>query len=290
MSIAADASAPPSAMEPVSPMNSFAGFLLNIRKPRQTPASTAQNSISEPLPTERPMNAKQVETIAVTPLQILCAVNCFGNNGVLMKPKLVRKVVDKDGNTIREVEDTAVRQVVSKKTSDKMRDIMEYYVSDAQGDGAYVPGYRVGGKTGTANLVENSKYASNATNTSFVAMAPMDDPQISMICIVYRPTKVHYGNFTAGPIVKEIMEKSLQYLGVEREYTADEAEEAQENMVEVPDVTGEDSSTAIRQLSNLGLSYIIVPEDTGENFVVQDQFPKEGKSIERGSLVYLYSD
>ena len=228
--------------------------------------------------------------IAVTPLQILCAVNCFGNNGVLMKPKLVRKVVDKDGNTIREIDDTPVRQVVSKKTSDKMRDIMEYYVSDAQGDGAYVPGYRVGGKTGTANLVENSKYASNATNTSFVAMAPMDDPQISMICIVYRPTKVHYGNFTAGPIVKEIMEKSLQYLGVEREYTADEAEEAQENMVEVPDVTGEDSSTAIRQLKNLGLSCIIVPEDTGENFVVQDQFPKEGKSIERGSPVYLYSD
>ena len=150
--------------------------------------------------------------IAVTPLQILSAVNCFGNGGVLMKPKLVKEIVDKDGNVVSTVEDTQVRQVVSEETAATMCDIMEYYVAESGSGGeAYVPGYRVGGKTGTANLVEGSRYAKNATNTSFVAMAPMDDPQISMICIVYRPTKIHYGNYTAGPIIKEVMEKSLQY-------------------------------------------------------------------------------
>ena len=229
--------------------------------------------------------------IAITPLQILCAINSFGNNGVLMKPKLVRKVLDKDGNVIKEIPDTAVRQVVSETTAAEMCDIMEYYVSDAQGDQAYVPGYRVGGKTGTANVVEGSTYSRSATNTSFVAMAPMDDPQISMICIVYRPTKVQFGNWTAGPIVREIMENSLQYMGVEREYTKDEAKAAKKNLVKVPDVTGENSRTAIQELKKKGLKYIVVPDDnTGKSFVVQDQFPKAGKKVEKGSSVYLYSD
>ncbi len=122
-------------------------------------------------------------------------------------------------------------------------------------------------------------------------MAPMDDPKISMICIVYRPTRAQYGNYTAGPIVQEVMEKSLQYLGVEREDTKDEAKEVEEEMVEVPDVTGENSKSAIAQLRNKGLDYIVVPEDnSGKNFVVLDQFPKEGKSVKKGSAVYLYSE
>ncbi|MBQ6455824.1 MAG: PASTA domain-containing protein [Mogibacterium sp.] len=228
--------------------------------------------------------------IAVTPLQILCAVNSLGNHGVLMKPKLVSKIVDSSGNVVEEKEDVAVRQVVSEATADKMCEIMEKYVIGDSGNRAYVPGYRVGGKTGTANFVENSRYA-DSTNTSYVAMAPMDDPQISMIVIVYSPTKIHYGNFTAGPIVKEIMTNSLQYLGVEPQYTEEEAEEVEENSVDVPDVTGMDSKKAIKQLKYYGLKYIVVPEDNSDkNFVVQDQFPKAGKTVARGSTVYLYSD
>lgn len=228
--------------------------------------------------------------IAVTPLQILCAVNSLGNHGVLMKPKLVSKIVDSNGNVVEEKEDVEVRRVVSEATADKMCEIMENYVIGDSGNRAYVPGYRVGGKTGTANYVENSRYA-DSTNTSYVAMAPMDDPKISMIVIVYSPTKIHYGNFTAGPIVKEIMTNSLQYLGVEPQYTEEEAEEVEENSVDVPDVTGMDSKKAIRQLKYYGLNYIVVPESNSDkNFVVQDQFPKEGKTVARGSTVYLYSE
>lgn len=231
--------------------------------------------------------------IAVTPLQLLCAVNCFGNNGVLMQPKLVKKIIDKDGNVIEEKEDVAVRQVVSEDTAAKIADIMEYYVSDASGDRAYVPGYRVGGKTGTANLVDGGRtYSSKHTNTSFVAMAPMDDPQISMIVIVYRPTKIHYGNFTAGPIIAEIMEKSLQYLGVERKYSKSEKQALKHEKVKVPDVTGIKSTDAIRILKNYGLKYIIAPEpeDKTAAFMVLDQYPKAGKKVARGSSVYLYSE
>ncbi len=232
--------------------------------------------------------------IAVTPIQILSAVNCFGNDGVLMKPKLVRRIIDSEGKTVKTIEDTEVRRVVSEETAEKMRDIMEYYVADSgSGDQAYVPGYRVGGKTGTANLVEGGRYAADATNTSFVAMAPMDDPQISMIVIVYRPTKIRYGNFTAGPIVKEIMEKSLQYLGVERKYTKSEAKEVKESQVEVPDVTGIDSSDAIRELERNDLNYKIAPEpedDKVDNFVVLDQNPKAGTKVDKDSVVYIYSE
>ncbi|MBR0307612.1 MAG: PASTA domain-containing protein [Mogibacterium sp.] len=228
--------------------------------------------------------------IAVTPLQILCAVNSFATDGVLMKPKIVKKIVDKEGNTVEEFGDTAVRQVVSENTAEKMRDIMEYYVSDAGGTTAYIPGYRVGGKTGTANRVSGRTYSA-ATNTSFVAMAPMDDPVISMICIVYRPTKQQYGAFTAGPIVKEITEKSLEYLGVERKYSKQEEKETKKSLVKVPDVTDMDSLDAMAALRAAGLKYTVMPESAEDrSFVVVDQYPKAGSGVEKDSTVYLYSE
>ena len=171
-----------------------------------------------------------------------------------------------------------------------MCDIMEYYVSDAGGTTAYIPGYRVGGKTGTANRVANKRY-SDETNTSFVAMAPMDDPVISMICIVYRPTKIQYGAYTAGPIVKEITEKSLEYLGVERKLTKEEKEAAQKETIEVPDVTGMDSKDAIHNIKLYGLKYTVIPEDhSNQSFVVVDQYPKAGTRVKKDSVVYIYSE
>ena len=228
--------------------------------------------------------------IAITPIQILSAVNSLGNNGILMKPKIVDKIVDSDGKVVKEIPDTEVRQVISEETAAKMCDIMEYYVSDAGGTTAYIPGYRVGGKTGTANRVANQKY-SEETNTSFVAMAPMDDPVISMICIVYKPTKVQYGAYTAGPIVKEITEKSLEYLGVERKLTKEEKAAAQKETVEVPDVSGMDSKDAIRNIQLYGLNYTVIPEDhSNQSFVVIDQYPKAGTRVQKDSVVYIYSE
>ena len=119
----------------------------------------------------------------------------------------------------------------------------------------------------------------------------MDDPKISMICIVYRPTKKQYGANTAGPIVKEITEKTLQYMGVEKVYSKDEENENQKEMVTVPDVTGEDSKTAINILKYSELRYIVMPEsDEEKSFVVVDQYPKAGTKVEKNSMVYIYSE
>ena len=228
--------------------------------------------------------------IAVTPIQVLCAVNSFGNGGVLMKPSIVQKIIDNDGKTIEEIPDQKIRQVVSEETAEQMKEIMEYYVSDAGGDEAYVAGYRVGGKTGTANIAANGGY-SEATDCSFIAMAPMDDPQISMLVIVHKPTKTEYGNMSAGPIVKSIMEKSLMYLGVEREYTDKEAAAAKKNKIKIPRVAGMDSEKAVDLLKKNKLKYTFVPESSGEkSFVVQDQYPKAGSKVEKNTVVYLYSD
>lgn len=228
--------------------------------------------------------------IAVTPMQVLCAVNSFGNDGILMKPKLVKEIQDTNGKTVEKIKDTEVRQVVSETTASQMREIMEYYVSDAGGDQAYIPGYRIGGKTGTANIAENGGYSA-ATDTSFVAMAPMDDPVVSMIVIVHRPTKVQYGNNTAGPIVKDIMGKVLAYYGVEKKYTNEEKSKLSKKQVTVPEITGLNSDEAISKLKKVGFKYKIMPEDKSEkSFVVQDQYPKAGTKADKGSRVYVYSE
>ena len=228
--------------------------------------------------------------IAITPIQMLTAVNAIGNGGYLMQPKIVKKIVDNNGKTVKTFDSIKVRQVISKETSDMMREIMEYYPTQPGGSYAYVPGYRVGGKTGTANIAENGKYT-NYTDCSYVAMAPMDDPKVSVIVIANKPTKTVYGNQTAGPIVKEILEKSLMYLGVERKYTNKEAAEAKKNMVSVPSVKGMDSKKAVTLLNSKHLKYEFVPDNTGnKSFVVVDQYPKSGAKVKKNSVVYLYSE
>ncbi len=228
--------------------------------------------------------------IAITPIQLLCAVNAMGNDGVLMRPKVVKEITDENGKTVETIGDTEVRQVITKETADKMREIMEYYVSDAGGDKAYVAGFRIGGKTGTANIASGGSYSSQ-TDTSFIAMAPMDDPVLSMLVIVHKPTKLAYGNNTAGPIIKEIMENSLSYLGVKRQYTDSEAAAAAKNEITMPNITGMDSTKAISTVKSKGLTYVISPDNNSDkSFVVQDQAPKAGTKIRKGGKVYIYSE
>ncbi len=228
--------------------------------------------------------------IAISAIQLLCAVNTMGNDGILMKPKLVKEIQDNDGNTVEKIDDTAVRQVISKETADKMCEIMEYYTSSAGGTKAYVAGYRIGGKTGTANIASNGKY-SEATDASYIAMAPMDDPVLSILVIVHKPTKTEGGNGSAGPIVAEVLENALEYLGVERQYTESEEAKQKTSEVYVPGVTGLDSKDAIKTLEAKGFKVKTEPESLkDESFVVVDQYPKAGSKAKKNATVYLYSE
>lgn len=227
--------------------------------------------------------------VAVTPLQILTAINALGNDGKLMRPKVVKQILDADGKVKSTVKDAKVRQVISRGTADKMRAVMEYYVTKGGGTSAYIPGYRVGGKTGTANIAEGGSY-SEQTVASFVAMAPMDDPKVSILVMVTKPKKSIYGAANAGPIVKKILEKTLVYKGVERKYSSDEEAQMAKSAVSVPDVTGTDSQSAISKIKAAGLVPKAMPEGTSGSFHVIDQYPKAGDKASKGATVYLYSE
>lgn len=226
--------------------------------------------------------------VAVTPIQLITAVSSFGNDGKMMKPRLVKELRDANGKTVQEFEPEVVRQTVSKETAEEIRDIMEYVVAEGGGGTAAVAGYRVGGKTGTAQKMkaDGSGY-SDYTYSSCIAMAPMEDPQLAVLVIADSPKGVHYGSVTAAPGVKQILSDTLRYLNISPDKASKESAEAKK--VEVPDVVGRSVSEAIGILGGASLSY-----DTDkaaakkDDFVVTKQYPAAGTKVKKDSKVYLY--
>ncbi|WP_130806354.1 peptidoglycan D,D-transpeptidase FtsI family protein [Senegalia massiliensis] len=160
--------------------------------------------------------------IAVTPIQLINAVSSIANDGKLMTPRIVKNIVDDEGESVKEFESTYKRQVISKKTAETMMDMMESVVSNGSGKNAYIEGYRVGGKTGTSQKAIDGKYVKGKHVASFVGVAPMDDPRVSVLTIIDEPKgSVHYGGTLAAPITKEIIEESLTYLNVPRRKVED---------------------------------------------------------------------
>ena len=226
--------------------------------------------------------------IAVTPISLLTAVCALGNEGMLMEPRLVQGLLDEKGMVIESFEPREVRQVVSKQTADEMSLIMESVVSEGGGGTAKVSGYRIGGKTGTANKVVNGVYVDD-TYSSFIGMVPMNNPQLAILLVVDSPKGVKFGSQTAAPGVKAILEETLRYLNVETSFTDEELVQMKSNMVTVPEVTGESFSEAIGILGGADLVYQVSPAGTGsEDFTIVDQYPKAGEEVKKGTNVYLY--
>lgn len=222
--------------------------------------------------------------VAITPIQLVTAVSSFGNDGKLMEPRLVKELQDADGKTVQEFESKVVRQAVSSETADEMREIMEF-----TGDSTIsIDGYKIGAKTGTADKIkEDGSGYSNDTYSSCIAMAPMDDPKLTVLVIVDSPQGVHFGSATAAPGVKQILEDSLRYMNVSPD--AESEEDAAKQKVSVPDVVGNSVSEAIGILSGNSLSYDLDADAAEkEDFIVTRQYPAAGTKIKKGSKVYLY--
>lgn len=151
--------------------------------------------------------------VAITPIQLITAVSSFGNGGKMMKPRLVKALLDSDGNVIEEIKPEIIRYTVSQKTAQEVCDIMEYAVDKGGVGTAKVKGYRIGGKTGTAQQPkkDGSGY-SNKTWSSFIGMAPMEDPEIAVLVITDNPKGVRYGSQTAAPCGRLIFTEILRYL------------------------------------------------------------------------------
>ncbi len=232
------------------------------------------------------------QSISVTPMQLITAIGSIANGGKLMEPRLVKEMVDNQGNVTETIKPNVVRQVISEETSKKMLEIAESVVSEGSGNKAYIPGYRIGGKTGTAQKVIDGKYAQGKYICSFVGIAPCDDPEIVVLAIVDEPNGVPmFGSTTAGPIIKEIMNDSLKYLGVEPKYNEEEKIEFEKEKVEVPNIIDLNIEDALKVLEENKLKLIQdVDTEVKKNSKVVDMFPKPGVEVPIDSGIVIYTD
>lgn len=216
----------------------------------------------------------------VTPLQMITAVSAVANDGILVKPHLVKQITDSNGTVLENYEPVEVRQVISAQTSQIMRNLMESVVSEGTGNKAYLEGLRVGGKTGTSEKVPrgNQKYVA-----SFVGIAPANDPQIAILIILDEPpVGNHMGGTIASPLAGKILDDVLRYMDMEPELP--EGQDATGD-VEVPRVTGMNLTEARQILSQSGLRCVV--EGNGE--VVNTQVPLPGVTVARNGTVIVYT-
>ncbi|MDD6051554.1 MAG: penicillin-binding transpeptidase domain-containing protein [Clostridiales bacterium] len=219
------------------------------------------------------------QSVAVTPLQLAMACNAAINGGKLMKPHIVSEIQDEQGQTIQRFNPTVVSTPIRAETSQTLRGLLEKVVSEGGGKNAYIDGYRIGGKTGTAQVYKDGKIVTNVHIGSFYGFAPADDPLISVLVVVKEAhVPVDYGGTTAAPFARQILEEALPLLGVEKF-----AETAQN--VTVPDIKGLTISQARRTLAEAGLEML----DDGANDVVLDQLPPPGATLKEGGHVMAYT-
>lgn len=227
--------------------------------------------------------------IAVTPVSLLTAISSYANGGYLMQPHLVKEIRDADGNLVETVDPEIKSRPVSAQTAQEVLEIMESVVSEGGGGTAKVAGYRIGGKTGTANKPENGGYSATDVFGSFVGIAPVDDPKIAILVLCDTPKGVLYGSQTAGPTAGEIIKEVMRYMNVQPNYSEEELASISANKRTVPDVVSKSLEDAIGSLAAQGLNYVLTPEPTTAGvMVVTDQFPRGGEEVSKGSPVTLY--
>ena len=224
----------------------------------------------------------------VTPIQMLTAAVAGVNGGYLLTPRVVDRVIDQDGNTVEEFGTEVKRQVISEETSAIMRDGLEQVVSANGGTNASVAGYRIGGKSGTAQILTNTVEEGEEEMYvfSYFVFAPADDPQVAALVLIDSPTQgdTSYANTVVGPLASTVMSDILPYLGIGTTYTD---EELANQEVSVPTgLVGADLATAEAKLRSQGLEAYIIGD--GENVI--DVYPEESSRVPNESTIVLYTE
>ncbi len=247
------------------------GILINEKK--VTPINLATISIGQ--------------SISVTPIQLVTAMSAVANDGVLMKPQLVQEIRDSKGKPVKTYPPEPVRQVISKSTAQQLRGILEKVVSEGTGRNAYIEGFRVAGKTGTAQKAGKGGYLPGKYIASFGGFAPADDPKVAMLVIIDEPTTgpSYFGGQIAAPAFHNIMRDTLRYLNVTPKLTEEEIKnKAVKEQILVPDVVNTSLEDAQSILHEAGLEARV----EGEGTWVIEQQPKGGIKCPAGTSVILY--
>ena len=221
----------------------------------------------------------------ITPIQLVTAVSSIANGGNLVQPRVVKAIVDSETGEKTEIETKIKSQTISKETSEKVLSMMESVVAEGTGKNAKVAGYRIGGKTGTSeDGVNTNKYV-----TSFLGVAPIEDPQVVLLVTLYNPTGEggHQGGGVAAPVGGQVFSEILPYLEVSQ---GNQEEVEQVEQVQVPNVEGMSIKEAEKIVKEVGLEISIQNESEEldkENTIVTSQSPREGVSVNKGSKIFV---
>ena len=228
------------------------------------------------------------QTFKLTPLQLVRGIAAVVNGGYLLEPYMVSEVIDANGNTVLRQEPTILRQVISEETSKTMRQLLASVVEEGTAKNAQVAGFSIGGKTGTSEKIdvfdENGQRVLDKI-VSFVGVAPMDDPEYIVLVALDTPSRQTgiyiSGGVMAAPTVGAVMEDILPYLGVQHNYTE---EDAAGRTVVLEDFTGLTQKEAQQKLKELGLTALL----RGTEETVTGQIPAAGSAVPGDSQVILY--
>lgn len=226
------------------------------------------------------------QNFSITPIQMITACSSVANGGYLLKPYVVSKITDADGNVIKNVEKTVKRQVISKQTSDKMNEILAYNTATAGATAGYVAGYKVAGKTGTSEKTGVKPISGFKKDyiSSFCGYAPADDPQIAMLVFFDTPSGgSYYGSQVSAPVFINIMTEVLPYLEIKTEYTDSELEYVDVSAGNYVGLSVNDAQSAAQQDG-----FTVTVKGDGDKVV--SQIPPASSKIPNGGNVVLYTD
>ena len=221
----------------------------------------------------------------VTAMELVTAYSAAINGGYMVTPHVVDHVVDSNGNIVLQNETEVKRQIVSEETSDIVREQLEAVVNNSPSHNAYIQGYRIGGKSGTAEKLDTSTADDRQYVASYCCFAPADDPEVIMLIMADEPNKEigYYGSQVVVPYARDIMEEILPAMGFYPEYSDGEDTDS---TVTVPYLQSADITSAESTLAQLGLTYEVV----GDGTTVASQSPSTGTSVTKGGKVILYTE
>ena len=223
----------------------------------------------------------------ITPIQLITAVSTVANDGVLVKPRIVKEIENPDTGATVSIDSTNVRQVISKETANKLMDMLESVVTEGTGRYGQVKGYSVAGKTGTSEPDTTSKDAMYVA--SFLGISPVQNPEVVALVTLYDPKgeNGHQGGTIAAPVVSQILSEVLPYLGIPSDDLSSEGDNSSITTTTLPDVRNKTIAEAKKIIEDAGFVCKISSADT--SLIVTDQVPKPGTALISGSSVNLYS-
>jgi len=217
----------------------------------------------------------------ITPIQLITAYSAIANGGYLLKPIIVKELIDEKGNIVEKYNRDVIRQVISNQTSETIREALKGVVSVGTGRNAYISGYEVAGKTGTSETEEKGVYVA-----SFCGFAPASHPIITVLVVLKDPQgDSHYGGVIAAPVVGSIIKDTLEYMNVPRNIESD----YEEKETLVPDLVGYSLAQATKKINDAKLQYIIEGDNVLEDTTIAYQYPLQKTIVKEDSVVILYT-